>query len=319
MPFTNFPQGVSSFGVPLPSDGLAPLTGGRTFWVCNRSGLKSGDGSSPEYPFSTLNAALAKCQAARGDTILIGPGHVETISSADQMSNLVSNVTIVGCGLGNQRPILRWTAATATFLFDQAGTVLKNCRLQMAGDPDATTALTVAAPITVSAAGCAILGCDFNIGVDADQIITVGIAVTAAGFEFARNRVFGAAAAEITAAGTFIRLNAADRAYIHHNKITGALATDTDGLIETLTTASADIEISDNLFHSNGASSDTCIDMGANIVVTGWLVRNFCRNMTDANNNQIVVTGTGVDVQLMDNFGINNSNERGLVIGTASV
>jgi hypothetical protein len=76
--------------------------------------------------------------------------------------------------------------------------------------------------------------------------------------------------------------------------------------------------IADNLLHANGTGNTVAIQMSANLVNTGWIVRNFMRNMTDANNNYIVTSGTGVDVQLQWNFGINNSNERGLEEGTAS-
>ncbi len=38
--------------------------------------------------------------------------------------------------------------------------------------------------------------------------------------------------------------------------------------------------------------------------------------MTDTNNAQIVVTSG--DVQLFENYGVNNSNERGIALGTAS-
>jgi len=71
---------------------------------------------------------------------------------------------------------------------------------ELAGDPDSTTALTVAAPITVSAAGCGFHGCEFQVGVDADQIVTKAITGTDAAnrLAFTDCHFYGATAAECT-------------------------------------------------------------------------------------------------------------------------
>src|SRR5688500_12952960 len=105
---------------------------------------------------TTLNAGLARCRASRGDVVIVLPGHTEKISSADQMSSLGAGTRIIGAGYGTMRPTFTWTAATSTFLFDVANTSIENCRLFLAGPHAAGTAVTVAAPITVTGASCAI-------------------------------------------------------------------------------------------------------------------------------------------------------------------
>lgn len=315
MPLTNYTGGIQA-----PNIGGAGTVAGKVFYVGNRSGLPSSNGADPQHPFATLNAALAKCQANRGDVVRILPGHVETISSADQMSNLVAGVTIEGIVTGGKNlPVLRWTAAAATFLLDVAGVTLRNLWLQMAGDPSGSTALTVAAPITVSAARCAIEGCLIQVGVDADQLVTDAITTTAAADDFVVNdcEIYGAAAAEVT---TVLKLVGADRLRLTRCKITAASATDTAGIVVFATTASTDILISDVVIHANGAGNKTCIDMSAALANTGTIDYVLCRNMTDANTEWILTTGAGCDVQLGNNvYGVNNSNERGKQIGTASV
>ena len=309
---TNFPGGVSANGAPLGG------TPGKVFYVGNRSGLPASNGADPLHPFSTLNGALAKCTSGRGDVVKILPGHVESISSADQMTNLVADVTIEGVSdARGRKPILRWTAAGSTFLLDVAGVVLKNLRLQMAGDPSSSTALSVAAPMTISAASCSILDCEIQVGVDADQLATAAITTTAAADDLTIDGcvVFGAITSEVTTVFQFV---GADRLKFTNNHVMAALATDTDGLLQFATTASTNVVIKDNILHANGVGNTVCIQMSANLVNTGWIVRNFCRNMTDASVAWIITTGTGVDVQLMDNYGVNNANERGLAIGTAS-
>src|SRR5262249_54267043 len=147
--------------------------------------------------FTTLNDALGQCRANKGDTVFALPGHAESISTADQMSNLVAGTKIMGVGVGNERPTFTWTVAAATFLFDVANVTISNCILLM--DPGAGT-VNVAAPITVSASGCGIYGCLIRMGTDANSKVTIGITTTAAGDEFtlAGNHIYGATAAEVT-------------------------------------------------------------------------------------------------------------------------
>lgn len=298
---------------------------GRQFWVTTAAGASASiRGVRKPNMYATVNDALARCVANRGDVVRICPDHTAAVTAADMWSNLPAGVTIASVpdAVGNQRGLVRWSAAAGTVLMDQAGTVLRNLRLQMAGDPAATTALTVAAPITVSGAGCAVLDCDWQVGVDADQIVTVALTTTAAAddLRIQRNRIIGATAAEITAAGTVIRLVGADNVIITDNYISAALATDTDGLIETLTTLSLNIDVSRNFFYSNGAGSTCALDFGADLVNTGQVRDNLLVVDADGTAGTVVITQhANSNLALLDNFLVNNNGERGLVIGTASV
>jgi len=275
--------------------------------------------------FTSVNAALATFagRSNRGDTVICLPGHTETISGADGWSNIVAGVRILGVGHGNDRPTFHWSAATSNLAIDVANVCIENCILNWAGDPSLTTAVTVAAAITVSAAGFRLARCRINTGVDADQILTVGLLTTAAADDMVveHNKFWNSAAtAEISATGTVIRLIGADRAIIRNNYIQGALATDTDGLIETLTTASTQLEIVDNFLYANGGGNTCAIDFGANLACTGRLERNLMAVDADATAETVVFTRHATNnMALLDNFLVNDNNERGLVIGTASV
>lgn len=124
----------------------------------------------------TLNEALRQCRPGFGDTVLVLPGHAETISVADQMSGLVSGTRIIGLGTGTMRPTFTWTTAGATFLLDQPNVMLSNLRLLM--DPGAGV-VTVAAPMTISAAGCVIDSCQIRMGTDVNSKPTIGITTNA--------------------------------------------------------------------------------------------------------------------------------------------
>lgn len=100
-------------------------TTGRTFFVAKAS-ITNGPEiqasyGSVMYPdgtpalYTTLTLALASCLASRGDTIIIAPGHTETISSATALTISKAGVTIVGLGIGSMRPTFTLdTANTAT-------------------------------------------------------------------------------------------------------------------------------------------------------------------------------------------------------------
>jgi len=251
--------------------------------------------------------------SGRGDTIYCLPGYTETIGAADAWSNLAAtDVTLVGLGRGANRPTLSWTVAGSTVLFDTASFRMNNFILAL--EPT-TGSVNVAAPITVSAAGCAILNCKIAAGTDANNKITIGVTTTAAAtdFEFGWNIVRGAALATMT---TFLRLVGVANAYIHDNDIICGTTSAAVGPIQELTTACTGANISYNVVQNNAASSTGCITMDL-ASTTGWIANNFCRNMTDGNNAQIVVTSGAV--QLFQNFGVNNNNETGILLGTPSV
>lgn len=311
------------FGTDLVLNGVlhinqSPL--GRDFYVLSAAQQAKLKGDLRTRSFTTVNAAFNACEANRGDKIYVCEGYTESIGAADAWSNVKAGVRVIGMGRGTNRPKFTWTLGSATLLLDVANVTIENCQLELAGDPAATAALTVAAAITITGAGCGLYGNHFQVGVDADQIITLGILVNAAKVEIIGNTFIGAAAAEITAAGTVIRLTAADQCKINYNYMSAALATDTDGLIETLTTASIDLEIVGNYIYSNGAGSTCCIDFGAALACTGFMDFNNCTVDADATAGTVVFTKNAANNMALgnNNFLVNDNNERGLVFGTIS-
>ena len=207
----------------------------------------------------TLDAGLAAARAGKGDIVLVDANHAENISSADQMSSLVAGTRVVGLQVGDKRPTFTWTAAAATWLLDQADCSIENCILKLASSDNA--GVTVTAPITVSASGCAILNCRIMFGDDANDDVAIGITTTADAddFSFIGNRCYGATAAECT---TFMQLVGADRARIIDNVIVGATSSASVGLIRFLTTASTDVTIDGLVVRNNksgGGAGDQAI------------------------------------------------------------
>lgn len=88
MALTNFPNGLSSFGVPMVGGiGGIPLTG-IWYFLDPANGSDGNDGLSPESPLSTLAYAYSKLRDGKNDVIvLIGDG--STAATARLSSQLV--------------------------------------------------------------------------------------------------------------------------------------------------------------------------------------------------------------------------------------
>lgn len=125
-----FQNGISIRGIPL-----VQTHSGLAFWVSNNTALPTGgrgasDGNSGSFlnPCSTLQGAIDKCVAARGDTIFVKAGHVEAITSATALTLNKSNVAIVGLGSGSSRPTFTIsTANTSTVNVTADNVSINNC------------------------------------------------------------------------------------------------------------------------------------------------------------------------------------------------
>ena len=102
--------GVAINGIPL---GL--IHPGKVYWVSNATApaqlngasLGSDTGATPGTfmrPFSTVDYAIGRCTASRGDVIVVKPGHAETFTTAAAIVSDVAGVAIVGLGTGSLRP-----------------------------------------------------------------------------------------------------------------------------------------------------------------------------------------------------------------------
>lgn len=114
MAITNFPNGVSSFGIPVMGGGVQiPPTTGSYFFVDSNTGSNNNSGIGPEDAMATIDAAIGLCTADKGDVIIVMPGHAETISAATSLVVDVDGISIIGLGHGRNRPVLSFSATTS--------------------------------------------------------------------------------------------------------------------------------------------------------------------------------------------------------------
>jgi hypothetical protein len=225
------------------------VTGGAVFYVGTQAQIQAlsdvGQGITSRTS-TTVSEALGRCESGRGDVIYVLPGYTESIGAADAWSALAAktDVTIIGMGRGTNRPAFTWTVTASSVLFDVANFRIHNCQLFLAGAHAAGSALTVTAPITVTAAGCAITDCDIFFGFDSDQKVTIAVTVTAGTkFHFKRNYCYGATAAECT---SFLYLDGASFCQIYDNTIIGGTSSTTVGVVRFINNASVGIDFRRN-------------------------------------------------------------------------
>lgn len=151
MGLTNFPQGVSSFGVPVL--GGTNVVSGDVYWVGKTAGAKwiAGDDNpmagTYEKPFATIDYAIGKCTANQGDVIYVLPGHTETISAAGGITVDIAGISIIGLGNGSLRPLITWSATASSLLVTAANVSIRNIVTTLSVDE-------VVSMIAVSADGC---------------------------------------------------------------------------------------------------------------------------------------------------------------------
>jgi hypothetical protein len=266
--------------------------------------------------FTSIALALASCRANRGDQVIALPGHVETIATADAWASLPAGVSIRGLGEpeSDQRPTLNFTATGSTVLMDQAGTVIDNFII----DCCKTAATTVAAPFTVSAAGCKFTRNKVHTITSATQLATIPLTVASGADDclIADNYIWA------TGAGTFatnptnnIKITAAvANLRIMRNDIYGGTAAAT-GLIEA-SAAPTNVRIVANHLNNMFATGTSVIVLIANSTgVVAYNSLSVTNNGTAANQG-ITVPGA---VRCFQNFCSDEDGKSGVITpGVAS-
>ena len=134
---------------------IGVFTTGSVFFVSSDVGNANNTGSDPvDDALATIDAAIGKCTADKGDVIIVLPGHTETVAGAAGIDCDVAGVTIVGVGHGASRPTITLSAVASTVELAAASVTLRNLLFLVSAD------VTVA--IDVNAADCLIEDCEMR-------------------------------------------------------------------------------------------------------------------------------------------------------------
>lgn len=237
MPLTNYPQGASSFGMPILPVAMGMGTVGNVFWVNSQTGTDAnGRGTDPSRPFKTLNYALTKCNAPStnpgkpgGDFVMLMPGHLESISVAGgaasptgSVSFNVAGVTVIGLGSGSQRPTLQWTATAGQVAILANNVTIYNVFFDMCSQINA-----VVSAISVSGTRVSFKNCEF-LRENAANNALIAIALAAGWANFTLEDCVSDAVAGGSAGATqFLSIAAGDNLVLRRCRITGQYSTAT--------------------------------------------------------------------------------------------
>ena len=234
-------------------------TRARIWYVHNSVGSDvAARGKLPTKPFASLDYAVGKCSASRGDIIYLLPGHAETVSTAAMINMDVAGVSVIGVGSGANKPTFTFSAVDATITMTAASCQLKNVLIVPSID-------SVVSPIVVSAADCTI---DVEVNDASSAIECVrAILTTAAADRLNVNLKYRGYLAG-NACVNAIRLVGCDNARIDVDFF-GKAST---AIVEFHTTACSDIDITGYFYNGTTSLTKNVVDTvtGSTWSARGW-------------------------------------------------
>jgi hypothetical protein len=305
MSLTNFPNGITSFGVPIIGSGAQiPATTGKYFFVHSGTGSNDNSGTTPDSPLATLDNALGKCRDSKMDVIVLMPGHSETITGAGGITLDKIGVYVVGLGTYDLRPrFLMDGGTTVTCLVTAANVTVENC-VFAAGHAD------IAVFATVTAKGCRFKYCSFEDNIATEDFV-VGFNVGAAdndadGFSF----LFNSWNTSNASSGVIKLLKNQNDVQIVGNTFCVDCSASTYAVIYSPDTeVQVNILVADNVIH-NLHDGNAAVGIAiANTASTGSIVRNLIGHQDTAGDTPILAGAAGLFVA--QNFASG-------VLGTAS-
>lgn len=263
------PPFLSNYAAIASPWGTLLKPGGRVAAYLRSTGAQDGEDhfAASGLLVTTLSAALKRVRSGFGDIVYVLQGDVQTISAADFASDLVAGTQIVSCGRpgATNNPTWTWSATTSTFLLDVANVSLVGLNL-VTGGADA-----VVAPITVSAAGCAIVGCHIIAGTSSvlESTTVVTLASGATDCLISGNR-FSATGGAVTTA--CISIGAVARPTVVQNRFITTQSSATTGVI-AISGAATDVDIGWNRMY-NAVEDGVGIRL-ADVAATGIIYNNY--------------------------------------------
>jgi hypothetical protein len=174
---SNYPNGFAA-GVTIRGIPLVQTHPGEVFWVNNSSVLAKGgvggsDGNDGSYrrPFSTIDYAIGKCTAGRGDIIVVMPGYTETISGAAGWACDKAGVAIIGLGTGTNKPTITFSATDSDINISAANVTISNFRC-------VSSVNSLVAFMNVDEGYATIHNCDFVTGSATEALCFINQATT---------------------------------------------------------------------------------------------------------------------------------------------
>lgn len=283
MPLTNFPGGITSFGMPvIPGGAFVPPTTGSIYFVDSVLGSNSNDGKTPTKAVATIDYAIGLTTANKGDIIIVMPKHAESISGIAAIALDVAGISVIGLGWGNVRPTVTLHTTATTIAISAANILVRNIRI--ATDVDAVVSI-----FNITAAGVTLDAVDF-VETAACAALQFILTTAAADDLTVMNCTWVQTATAATALQAWISLVGTDRFKCLNNfaNLKGfATSNPANGVLVGATTAANDVWIEGNRFISTNSTGAIVISLLAN--TTGMVCNNFVASSKTAIAGQVAI------------------------------
>lgn len=254
---------------------------GEQFFVNSTNGSDNNSGLLPSNALATIDAAIGKCTAGRGDVIWVAAGHSETLTTA--IAADVAGITIIGQGDGLVRPEITVGGAIDGIDVTADDVTIENIHFN-----EATAAAT--SNINIAAARCTLRRIHMDLGANDVDAITV----TAAG----ELPTIEDCTAIVTANGpeSWVKFEGVvDRPIIRRNHVVGSDGTNAfdDGVFDFNGQAVTNPTVVDNVFLGGGVAT-TVVANGGSVVGACYGNNVYAGSATEADN-----VGTGDVTQIL--------------------
>lgn len=274
---------------------------GNTYYVTNLSGAGGSNGNSglsPSDPWQTLT--YAETQVSAYDTIIVLPGHNETVTA--EIAFDTNYVRIKGVKSGSQRPILTPNLAGNCVSLDGIGVVIEGIEFAVPGTDSQD------ADIDMVGVGTAVIDCVFHgstTDLNKDAIITV--TATATGALIKGNRIYN----EVVDVPIGISIEGAvDRCEVCDNAVMSASAT-----IGYSSGAITDSAIATNLYVHHNLFSNT--KAATAVVELGQSYGAMCFNHVAGRHTTIASNCVTTTMNVFENRVVEEANLNGGIIPAA--
>lgn len=296
MGVTNLPNGLSVYGVPVMGGVSLPTTTGKFIFVDSVTGSNDNEGLSATAPMATIDAAVGKCTANKGDVIIVMPGHSENISAATSLVVDVAGVSIIGLGRGRMRPQLHFTNTAGSIEMDAANTRLSNVVLL-------ASVSAVVVGINVDADGVMLDNLEFGYVDTGDDFVTM---VDVDAFDFAEIVNCRFLAESIAGAAEAIRLDDCHFVRISNNWFSGNWS---DSVIVGEGALGTDLVLADNYMYNADTGDANGVDL--NVAFTGIISNNRIGTLYAVAVANLLDPGSCL---CTENYCVNAIDETGIVI-----
>lgn len=274
--------GVTTMGIGggLP---IAP----RYFWVNSATGSDGNTGAF-DSPLATIGQAItnAGVRHKKGDTIVLMPGHSETITGAGGITVSDSDINIVGLGTFNSRPTFLMDGGTAVTVVVSGDNVTFTNMVFNAGHADIVTCFDI------TGEGCSLDAVEFGDNTTAENWLTpikaTGADNTADGLSVSGCKWLSVDAASVE----FIEVTGnIDRLTVQGNLVVTA-GTASPLVLTAGSKVITNGYIADNRIQSSATSGDLLIDNGGS-TNSGIICNNYVANL-DTTGAQAMGAATGM-------------------------